>query len=74
MRPVHPGEVLREDFLKPLLQTWLNLQTAYDLKVAQKTIAAQIAKDIEPMAAWAGVVERMRGRRRRHLQFRVKPV
>ena len=94
MRPVHPGEVLREDFLKPLgisanalakalrvpasrindivlerrgvtvdtamrlvryfggdVQTWLNLQIAYDLKVAEKTIAAQIAKDIEPMAA-----------------------
>lgn len=93
MRPVHPGEVLREDFLKPLgmsanalakalrvpasrvndivlerrgvsvdtamrlvryfggdVQTWLNLQTAYDLKVAEKTIAAKIAKDIEPMA------------------------
>ena len=94
MRPVHPGEVLREDFLKPLgisanalakalrvpasrindivlerrgvtvdtamrlvryfggdVQTWLNLQIAYDLKVAEKTIAAKIAKDIEPMAA-----------------------
>ena len=80
MRPVHPGEVLREDFLKPLgmsanalakalrvpasrindivferrgvsvdtamrlvryfggdVQSWLNLQLAYDLKVAQKT-------------------------------------
>lgn len=33
------------------VQTWLNLQTAYDLRVAQKTIAAKIAKDIEPMAA-----------------------
>jgi addiction module HigA family antidote len=94
MRPIHPGEVLREDFLKPLgmsanalakalrvpasrvndivlerrgvtvdtamrlvryfggdVQTWLNLQTAYDLKVAEKTIAAKIAKDVEPMAA-----------------------
>ena len=94
MRPIHPGEVLREEFLKPLgmsanalakalrvptsrvndivlerrgvsvdtamrlvryfggdVQTWLNLQTAYDLKVAEKTIAKKIAKDIEPMAA-----------------------
>ena len=94
MRPVHPGEVLREDYLKPLgmsanalakalrvpasrvndivlerrgvsvdtamrlvryfggdVQSWLNLQNAYDLKVAEKTIAAKIAKDIEPMAA-----------------------
>ena len=94
MRPVHPGEILREDFLKPLemsanalakalrvpasrindivlerrgvtvdtamrlvryfggdVQTWLNLQTAYDLRVAEKTIASKIAKDIEPMTA-----------------------
>src|SRR5450432_4121645 len=94
MRPVHPGEVLREDYLKPLgmsanalakalrvpasrindivlerrgvsvdtamrlvryfggdVETWLNLQTAFDLKVAEKTIGAKIAKDIEPMAA-----------------------
>lgn len=94
MRPVHPGEVLREDFLKPLamsrhalakalrvpasrvndivlerrgvsvdtamrlvryfggdVQTWLNLQTACDLKVAEKTIAKKITKDIEPMSA-----------------------
>jgi addiction module HigA family antidote len=94
MRPVHPGEVLREEFLKPLgmsanalaralrvpasrindivlerrgvsvdtamrlvryfggdVQSWLNLQLAYDLKVAQKTIASKIAKEVEPMAA-----------------------
>ena len=94
MRPIHPGEILREDFLKPLgitanalakalrvpasrvndivlerrgvtvdtamrlvryfggdVQSWLNLQTAYDLKIAEKTIAARIAKDVEPMPA-----------------------
>lgn len=94
MRPVHPGEVLREEFLKPLgmsanalaralrvpasrindivlqrrgvsvdtamrlvryfggdVQSWLNLQLAYDLKVAQKTIASKIAKEVEPKAA-----------------------
>ena len=94
LRAVHPGEVLREDYLKPLgvsanalakalrvpasrvndivlerrgvsvdtamrlvryfggdVQTWLNLQTAYDLKIAQKTIAAKIAREIEPLAA-----------------------
>ena len=33
------------------VRTWLNLQTAYDLKVAERTIAAKIAKDIAPMAA-----------------------
>ncbi len=94
MRPIHPGEVLREEFLKPLdmsanalakalcvpasrindivlqrrgvtvdtamrlvryfggdVQSWLNLQLAYDLKVAQKTIAAKIAREVEPKAA-----------------------
>ncbi len=94
MRPVHPGEVLREEYLNPLGMTanalakalnvpasrindivlerrgvtvdtamrlvrylggdahsWLNLQTAYDLKIARKTIARRIEKEIEPMAA-----------------------
>ena len=86
MRPVHPGEVLREDFLKPMgmsanalakqlhvpasrindivlerrgitadtalrlsrcfggdAQSWLNLQTAYDLRVAELDEALQTA-------------------------------
>lgn len=94
MRPIHPGEVLREEFLKPLdmsanalakalcvpasrindivlqrrgvtvdtamrlvryfggdVQSWLNLQLAYDLKVAQKTIAPKIAREVEPKVA-----------------------
>ncbi len=94
MRPVHPGEVLLEDYIKPLgmsvhalskalhvpysrlreivdgkrgvsadtalrleryfgseAQGWLNLQTAYDLRVAEKAVAKQIKKDIEPLAA-----------------------
>lgn len=93
MRPVHPGEVLREDYLVPLsmsanalakrlcipasrindivlerrgitadtalrlahffggdAQSWLNLQTQYDLRVAEKNKAARIAKEIEPLA------------------------
>ena len=93
MRPVHPGEILREDYLKPLgmssnalalavrvpasrindiilerrgvtvdtafrlvrffggdVQTWMNLQSAYEVKVAQKTIARKIEKEILPMA------------------------
>ncbi len=29
----------------------MNLQTAYELKLAEKTIAAKIARDVEPMAA-----------------------
>ena len=91
LRPVHPGEILREDYLKPLslsanalakqlgvpasrindivlerrgvsadtalrltryfggdAQTWLNLQTMYDLKVAEKTSAKLIAAQISP--------------------------
>ena len=94
MRPIHPGEVLREEFLKSLgmsanalatalrvpalrindivlqrrgvtvdtamrlvryfggdVQSWLNLQLAYDLKVVQKTIASKIAKEVEPKTA-----------------------
>ena len=94
MRSVHPGEVLREDYLVPLgmsanalakrlripasrvndivlerrgvsadtalrlahffggdAQTWLNLQTRYDLRVAEIDKAASIAREIEPLAA-----------------------
>ncbi len=92
MRPVHPGEVLREDFLLPLglsanrlaqalrvtttrindivrerrgitpdtalrlaryfggdAQSWLNLQQAYDLKVAEKAALPAILKEVRPM-------------------------
>lgn len=85
MRPVHPGEILREDFLKPMglsanalakqlrvpasrindivlerrgitadtalrlgrffggdAQSWLNLQTAYDLRTAELNEALQL--------------------------------
>ena len=94
MRPVHPGEILREDYLKPLdlsanalaralhvtparindiarevrgitpdtalrlaryfggdARSWLNLQQAYDLKIAEKAVAKSILRDIEPLAA-----------------------
>jgi len=93
MRPVHPGEVLLEDYLKPLglsvnalakaldvptsrmndivherrgvsadtalrleryfgseAQGWLNMQTAFDLKMAQKAGSKAIEKGIVPMA------------------------
>ncbi len=86
MRPIHPGEVLREDFLQPIdmsanalarqlhvpasrindivlerrgitadtalrlsryfggdAQSWLNLQTAYDLRVAELDASLQSA-------------------------------
>jgi addiction module HigA family antidote len=94
MRPIHPGEILREDYLKPLglsanalakqlhiptsrindivlerrgvsadtalrlarffggdAQSWLNLQTIHDLRIAEQTQSAAIARDIQPMAA-----------------------
>ena len=90
-RPVHPGEVLREDFLKPLdmsanalakalhvpaprmndavrkrrgvsadtamrlaryfggdARSWLNLQTAYDLRIAEISNAKRIVREISP--------------------------
>ena len=93
MRPVHPGEVLREDYLKPLglsanalavalkvpasrindivlerrgvtvdtamriaryfggdVQSWMNLQTAFEIKVAEKQLAKKVLAEIRPMA------------------------
>jgi len=89
MRPVHPGEVLREEFLAPLgmsahalalelrvpapwineivrqrrsvtpetalrlaryfgttAQSWLNLQTSYDPKIAERQAGSKIAEEI----------------------------
>ena len=94
MRPVHPGEVLREDYLAPLnlsanalakalnvpaprindvvrerrgvtadtamrlaryfggdARSWLNLQTAYDLRLAERANAKRIEREITPAAA-----------------------
>lgn len=94
MRPVHPGEILREDFLVPLAmsanalakalsvpaprvndvvrerrgitadtamrlaryfggdaRSWLNLQAAYDLRVAEIQNAERIEREITPKAA-----------------------
>ncbi len=94
MRPVHPGEVLREDFLIPLnmsanalskalsvpaprindivrerrgvsadtamrlaryfggdARSWLNLQAAYDLRVAEIENAKRIQREVEPAGA-----------------------
>ena len=94
MRPVHPGEVLREDFLKPLgmsanalanalsvpasrindivlerrgvtvdtamrltryfggdVQTWMNLQIAYEIKNAEKTLSKRVQTEVQPLAA-----------------------
>lgn len=94
MRPIHPGEVLREDFLVPLglsanalalalgvtparindivrqrrgitgdtalrlarylstdAQSWLNLQSAYDLRVAELAAGRAIQRQVKPRAA-----------------------
>jgi addiction module HigA family antidote len=94
MRPVHPGEVLREDFLKPLgmsanalatalkvpasrvndivlerrgvsvdtamrltryfggdVQTWMNLQIAYEIKSAEKVLSKRVLAEVQPLAA-----------------------
>ena len=94
MRPVHPGEVLREDFLLPAgltahalaralhvpaprindivrerrgitadtamrlaryfggdAQSWLNLQTTYDLRLAESANAREIEREIMPITA-----------------------
>jgi antitoxin HigA-1 len=94
LRPVHPGEVLREDFLIPLglsvnalavalhvpatrlheivkerraitpdtalrlaryfggdAQSWLNLQTAFDLKTAEQSLREKIASEVRPREA-----------------------
>ena len=94
MRPVHPGEILREDYLVPLgmsanalakalnvpaprvndivrerrgvtadsamrlaryfggdARSWMNLQAAYDLRLAEIENAKRIEREIEPAAA-----------------------
>ncbi|GJJ04982.1 transcriptional regulator [Duganella rhizosphaerae] len=91
MRPIHPGEILREEFLAPLgmtphalskalhvtssrvndivnekrgvsadtalrlaryfggdPQSWLNLQQAYDLKMATRLAMQKIIDEVEP--------------------------
>jgi addiction module HigA family antidote len=90
--PVHPGEILLEDFLKPMgitryrlaksigvpqrrideicagkraitadtamrlarffgtdAQSWMNLQAAYDLEVAEISLAERIEREVKPL-------------------------
>jgi addiction module HigA family antidote len=92
LKPVHPGEILREEFMKPLglsmnrmaldlrvpvtriadivnerrgitadtalrfaryfknaAMFWMNLQTRYDLEVAEDKIAAKVRRDVHPL-------------------------
>ncbi|MBI1731192.1 MAG: HigA family addiction module antidote protein [Gammaproteobacteria bacterium] len=94
MRQIHPGEILREEYLKPLgmsanalavalrvpaprvndivrerravtpemalrlaqyfqttPQFWLNLQTSYDLKVAEREAGKRIRREVLPRSA-----------------------
>ena len=94
VRPVHPGEILREDYLKPAGMTanalarslkvpaprindivrrrrgisadtalrlaryfggdarsWLNLQTAYDLRIAEIANSKRVAREVRPAVA-----------------------
>jgi antitoxin HigA-1 len=96
LKPVHPGEILREEFMKPLGLSmnklsldlrvpltriadivngrrrvtadtalrltryfrntptfWMNLQTHYDLEVAEDEIASRVARDVRPSDAIA---------------------
>ena len=92
MKPVHPGEILREEFMIPLGLSmnkmamalrvpvtriadivnerrgitadtalrfaryfknspgfWMNLQTRYDLEVADDEISAKVTRDVQPL-------------------------
>jgi len=92
MRPIHPGEILLEDYIKPMgisvravalalhvpysrlseitkgergvsadtalrleryfgsdAQGWLNLQSAYDLRMAEKSAGKVISKEVMPL-------------------------
>jgi len=92
IKPIHPGEILREEFMAPLKLSmnrmamdlrvpvtriadivhkrrsitadtalrfaryfnnapvfWMNLQTRYDLEVAEDEIAVKVARDVQPL-------------------------
>ncbi len=97
LKPVHPGEILREEFMVPLGLSmnkvakalrvpvtriadivnerrgitadtalrfaryfrnspafWMNLQTRYDLEVAEDEIARQVERDVQPLEVIRG--------------------
>src|SRR4030042_2429120 len=48
LAPVHPGEVLLEEFLKPMglsQQFWLGLQSAYYLEVASDELGSRLDQE-----------------------------
>jgi len=97
MKPVHPGEILREEFMVPLglsmnkmamdlrvpvtriadianerrgitadtalrfaryfkntAAFWMNLQTRYDLEVAEDELADKVERDVQPLEVASG--------------------
>jgi addiction module HigA family antidote len=95
MRPVHPGEILLEDFLKPMnitqyrlaksigvpqrrigeivagkraitadtalrlarffgtdAQSWMNLQTHYDLSIAEESLSGRLEREVTSLAEY----------------------
>jgi plasmid maintenance system antidote protein VapI len=61
--PIHPGEILRAEFMEPLRLSmnrlaldlrvpvtafWMNLQSAYDLEVAQDKLSRTIEREVRP--------------------------
>ena len=43
IRPIHPGEIIREEYLVP------NLQNSYDLKLAEKANGKRIEQEVRPL-------------------------
>ena len=97
LKPVHPGEILKEEFMVPLglsmnkmamdlrvpvtriadivnerrgitadtalrfaryfnnaAAFWMNLQTRYDLEVAEDELADKVERDVQPLEAGSG--------------------
>ena len=64
MRPIHPGEILRERrgvtadtalrlscYFGTTAQFWINLQSAHDLKSAELQVGKQLRAQIQPRKA-----------------------
>ncbi len=65
LAPIHPGEILREEFIKPrgvsqnalarcfgtTAEIWTGLQADDDLRLAPYEKERQIERDVEPLAA-----------------------
>src|SRR5438093_11340215 len=112
LKPVHPGEILREEFMTPLGLSmnkmamalrvpvtriadivnerrgitadtalrfaryfknspafWMNLQTRYDLEVAEDEIAAKVARDVQPSET---ILAREHGLQRLHAALNLR--